>query len=65
MGFNVQWVTKLLVVILVSLIAMCMGCAGESNYRGVPSAVWHALTAEQKQLIVERSYQDEMSRLSS
>lgn len=39
-----------------------VGCVCEQNYRGVPSPVWEHLTAEQKQLIVDRAYQDEMKK---
>jgi len=39
-----------------------VGCAAEQNYRGVPSPSWKHLSAEQKQLIVDRAYQDEIKQ---
>lgn len=42
-----------------------IGCASEKNYRGVPSPVWEHLTAEQKQLVVDRAYHDEMKKVEA
>lgn len=39
---------------------MLTACHTEQTYRGVPETTWNQLTAEQKQLIVDRSFQDEM-----
>jgi len=47
-----------LLVVFLSLIS----CQPEQNYRGVPSPTWKHLTAEQKQLIVDRAYEDEKSK---
>lgn len=46
------------------LLAFCFlsGCKAEQNYRGVPSPAWEHLTVEQKQLIVDRAYQDEINK---
>ncbi len=39
------------------------GCSvGEKNIRGVPNSLWQHLTAEQKQLIIDRSYEDEFGK---
>lgn len=40
----------------------CAGCTPEANYRGVPAPTWQHLSAEQKQLIVDQAYQDEMTK---
>lgn len=49
------------IVLLMALLPL-NGCTPEQNYRGVPGPVWEHLTAEQKQLIVDRAYQDEMKK---
>ena len=54
-------IKKVLVLkLLFTLTLILSGCTREQNYRGVPSPVWEHLTAEQKQLIVDRAYQEEM-----
>lgn len=47
---------------LLMVLLPLTGCMSEQNYRGVPGPVWEHLTAEQKQLIVDRAYQDEMKK---
>lgn len=42
------------------LLWQLAACSTERNFRGVPETTWNQLTAEQKQLIVDRSFQDEM-----
>jgi hypothetical protein len=37
-----------------------VACVHETNYRGVPAPQWQKLTAEQKQMIVDQAYEDEM-----
>lgn len=37
------------------------GCSSEQNYRGVPASTWKRLSIEQKQLIVDRTYEDELN----
>ena len=37
-----------------------MGCTPEQNYRGVPSPLWEHLNGEQKQLVIDRAYRDDM-----
>lgn len=40
---------------------MCVtGCAKERSYRGVPEHQWEHLSGEQKQLIIDKAYQDEL-----
>jgi hypothetical protein len=41
-------------------LLMLTACSTEQNYRGVPDATWKQLTPQQKQLIVDRSFPDEM-----
>lgn len=53
----------MLKMILLLLILSVAGCSAEKNYRGVPSPVWQHLTAEQKQLIVDQSFEDEMKKM--
>ncbi len=45
---------------LLTMVLSLMGCAAEQNYRGVPSQTWEHLTSEQRQLIIDRAYQDEI-----
>lgn len=37
-------------------------CTTEQNYRGVQSPVWHDLTGEQKQLIVDQAYEKDFGQ---
>lgn len=48
---------KAMVIFLIFLLS---GCAAEQNYRGVPSTSWKHLSAEQRQLIVDKAYQDDI-----
>jgi hypothetical protein len=48
---------------LISFIVVLAGCTPEQNYRGVPSPQWQQLTPEQKQLIVDQSFKDEMKKI--
>jgi len=50
-------------MIFCSCLLAITGCSTERNYRGVPSPQWDHLTAEQKQLIVDQSFQDEMKKV--
>lgn len=50
---------KHIILIGVTLFAL-VACSTEKNYRGVSDTEWQQLTAEQRQLIVDRSFQDEM-----
>lgn len=52
----------LIVIILFLSFISLMGCRREENYRGVPEPLWKHLTAEQKQLIVDRAYEDDMKK---
>jgi len=36
-------------------------CTREVTYRGVPEAKWQKLTAEQKQLLVDHAYEEEVN----
>jgi hypothetical protein len=38
------------------------GCAAQPVYHGVPEATWKTLTAQQKQLIIDRSFQDDLKK---
>ncbi len=49
-------------MILLAMIFCAQGCTREANYRGIPEPTWQHLSAEQKQLIVDRAYQDEMKK---
>jgi uncharacterized lipoprotein YajG len=49
-------------IFLLLAIFFLSGCKSEQNYRGVPSPAWEHLTVEQKQLIVDRAYQDELNK---
>lgn len=46
-------------LILMSVCFVLTACTPEPNYRGVPATAWQKLTPEQKQLIVDQSYQTE------
>jgi len=46
----------------ISTILLLIGCTPEQSYRGVPAVKWQHLTAEQKQLIVDKAFQDEMKK---
>lgn len=46
-------------VILIICALALSACTTENNYRGVPEPTWKQLSAEQKQLIVDRSFQEE------
>lgn len=59
MKYNTVVIRKIFLLLAVSFLS---GCKSEQNYRGVPSPVWEHLTVEQKQLIVDRAYQDEMNK---
>jgi hypothetical protein len=41
-------------------ILLLSSCAKEANFRGVPQPQWQKLTAEQRQLIVDQSYEEEL-----
>lgn len=50
----------ILLYLIITLLCLISACATEQNYRGVPETTWNQLSGEQKQLIVDRSFQDEM-----
>ena len=47
-------------ILLIAVMFVLSACTTEQNYRGVPDTAWKQLTPEQKQLIVDRSFQDTM-----
>lgn len=48
-------------IIFVFLILFILaGCSVDPSYHGVSAGAWQQLTSEQKQLIVNRSFQQEM-----
>lgn len=47
-------------IILSFLCATLCACTAEHNYRGVPSPHWQELSGEQKQLIVDQAYEQEI-----
>jgi outer membrane biogenesis lipoprotein LolB len=46
--------------LLFACLVLC-ACA-ENKYRGIPESSWQQLTAEQKQLIIDRSFQNEFKK---
>ncbi len=44
------------------VVCTLMGCTPEQNYRGVPSPLWEHLNGEQKQLVIDRAYRDDMQQ---
>lgn len=52
------------VVLLLSTGLLLVGCATERNYRGVPETTWSELSGEQKQLIVDNAYENEIKKQS-
>jgi len=55
---------KLIKVVLLLSAGLLVGCAAERNYRGVPETTWSELSGEQKQLIVDNAYEDEIKKQS-
>jgi hypothetical protein len=55
---------KLVKIMLVLSAGLLVGCATERNYRGVPETTWSELSGEQKQLIVDNAYEDEIKKQS-
>lgn len=54
---------KIIGFILMSIALMSLlACTMENNYRGVPEPTWQQLSGEQKQLIVDRSFQDDFQK---
>ncbi len=53
-------------LMLRALLLLCgfllSACAAERCYRGVSEPVWQQLSAEQKQLIVDRSYHEDFPK---
>lgn len=49
---------------IISVILLMAACTAEPNIRGVPEKTWQQLTAEQKQLIVDQSYQQDIGNAS-
>lgn len=50
-------------LVFLRMVYCVNGCTPEANYRGVPGPTWQHLSAEQKQLIVDRAYQNEIKKL--
>lgn len=48
-------------LIFIVSIALLTGCAKDPSYRGVSVNIWQQLSSEQKQLIVDRSFQEEIN----
>ena len=48
-----------------TILVLIAGCAAEQNFRGVPAPTWEHLSAEQKQLIVDKTYQDDIKKTES
>lgn len=48
-------------IIILLLTLFVTACAHEVNYRGVSQRDWQKLSAEQKQLIVDQSYEEEVN----
>lgn len=42
-------------------LGLC-ACAKEQNYRGVPEHLWQHLSGEQRQLIIDKAYQEEIQQ---
>lgn len=45
----------------VILTILLTSCTHEMNYRGIPETQWKKLSPEQKQLIVDQSYEEEVN----
>lgn len=56
-------VCKIGLVILA--FSMITACSREQTYRGVPDPTWQQLTPEQKQLIVDQAYQEDLEQPST
>lgn len=55
-------ITNFIMLQLVIALTLCLsGCAQEAIYRGVPESQWAKLTAEEKQLIIDQSYEEEIN----
>jgi hypothetical protein len=52
------------IMIATGLAFLLTACATEQKYRGVPSPHWQELTGEQKQLIVDQSYEQDFKPIS-
>lgn len=50
------------IIFLILFLSLTACSAPEQNYRGVSSPLWEHLTPEQKQLVIDRSYQDEIEK---
>lgn len=53
---------RMLKFIFILFFILLAGCARENSVRGVPVAAWNQLNAEQRQLIVDQSYQEEFKQ---
>lgn len=47
--------------LMLNCVLFLSSCTSETCYRGVNSAHWQELTAEQKQLIVDQAYEAEFN----
>ncbi|MBA3660637.1 MAG: hypothetical protein H0W64_02820 [Gammaproteobacteria bacterium] len=48
-------------VLISFFVLLVSGCAYERNFRGIPEPTWKQLALEQKQLIVDQSFEEEIS----
>lgn len=49
-------------IFCLTLISVLLAaCAGNTTYRGVSPQIWKQLNAEQKQIIVDKSYEQTMN----
>ena len=50
------------IIIILIFLTFLTACTAEKSYRGVADPFWKELTAEQKQLIVDQSYEQEFGQ---
>lgn len=54
---------KITIQVIVLMMLFLNGCGvANKSIRGVPAHLWQHLTAEQKQLIIDRSYEAEFEK---
>lgn len=46
---------------IIFILLLIAGCVKEPTYRGVSAQQWRNLTSEQKQLIVDKAYEEEIN----
>jgi hypothetical protein len=52
---------SIIVFAILSTTILLTACTPEHNVRGVPDTTWQQLTPEQKQLIIDQSFQHDMN----